>query len=303
MEKTIVCQGRELNSTELSWLQSWITQHRDWSRHRLAQELCRHWNWRTACGRLKNFAARSLLLKLEQRGLVSLPPLRVAMRRNSWSEQYSKVAFEVETHRTSPPSTPIAGSLAELKPLNLLLPNTSSFEDRSFGYYLTKHHYLGLNRTVGENIKYLVRDRHGRDLACLLFGSAAWKTAPRDTFIGWSDQIRQLNINFLTNNTRFLILPWVQVPHLASHILGLVMRRLRADWQSKYAHPIHIVETFVERDRFRGTCYQAANWLCVGQTRGRSRQDRHQTLKVPIKDIYLYPLTANFRKELCYVYA
>jgi len=164
---------------------------------------------------------------------------------------------------------------------------------------LVNHHYLGFSRTVGENLKYLISDRTGRHLACLLFGSAAWKTLPRDSFIGWSDAVRQKNVNLLTNNTRFLIMPWVHVPHLASHILGLVMRRLCDDWRAKYAHPIHLVETFVEHDRFRGTCYRAANWIFVGQTKGRSRQDRYSTLKVPIKDIFLYPLTLNYRKELC----
>jgi hypothetical protein len=189
--------------------------------------------------------------------------------------------------------------LAELTPLTLVIAKPGSFENKSFVHYLAQYHYLGFQRTVGENIKYLVRDQHGRDLACVLFGSAAWKTAPRDAFIGWSDTQRQGNINLLTNNTRFLILPWVSVPHLASHILGLILRQLRTDWLSKYGHPVHLVETFVEQNRFRGTCYRAANWRCVGQTRGRSRQDRYTTLRVPIKDIYLYPLIQDFRRELC----
>ena len=147
-------------------------------------------------------------------------------------------------------------------------------------------------------MKYLVRDRHGRDLACLLFGSAAWKTKPRDQFIGWSHEARARNLLWITNNTRFLILPWVRVPHLASHVLGRIIRRLRTDWQVKYGHPVHLVETFVERDRFVGTCYKAANWICVGSTKGRSRQDRYNTLVLPVKDIYLYPLIAHFREAL-----
>lgn len=159
------------------------------------------------------------------------------------------------------------------------------------GYYLNHYHYLGFNQTVGENIKYLVRDRSGHNVACLLFGSAAWKTAPRDSFIGWNRELREKNINFITNNTRFLILPQIRVPHLASHILGCIIRRIQKDWRDKYTHPIYMVETFVERDLFKGTCYKAANWLCVGQTRGRSRQDRYLKLSVPVKDILLYPLT------------
>lgn len=147
-------------------------------------------------------------------------------------------------------------------------------------------------------MKYLVRDRHGRDLACVLFGSAAWKTKPRDEFIGWSQETRSRNLLWITNNTRFLILPWVRVPHLASHVLGRIIRRIRADWNTKYGHPVHLLETFVERDRFLGTCYKAANWKHVGSTTGRSRQDRHTTLNVPVKDIYLYPLIPHFKEAL-----
>ena len=276
----------------MAWLQDWIKQHRDWSRNRLAFQLCRQWDWRTPTGQLKNYAARSFLLKMEQRGFIPLPPIRTAMRRPTWS-----AAGELLLAMPAP--TPISAPLAELTPLTLVLPKPGSFENKGFVHYLSHYHYLGFQRTVGENIKYLVRDQHGRDLACVLFGSAAWKTAPRDDFIGWSDTQRQHNINLLTNNTRFLILPWVSVPHLASHILGLILRRLRADWLSKYGHPVHLVETFVEQNRFRGTCYRAANWQCVGQTRGRSRQDRYTTLRVPVKNIYLYPLIPHFRKALC----
>jgi hypothetical protein len=138
-------------------------------------------------------------------------------------------------------------------------------------------------------------------VACLLFGASAWKVASRDQFIGWNDATRAKRLNWTTNNTRFLILPWVRVPHLASHLLARTLRRLSADWQSKYGHPVHLVETFVDRSRFKGACYRAANWSCVGQTQGRSRQDRDRALQVPVKDIYLYPLTPRFREELCRV--
>jgi len=137
-----------------------------------------------------------------------------------------------------------------------------------------------------------------KSTACLLFGSAAWKIAPRDDFIGWDADTRKANLNLLTNNMRFLILPWVRVPHLASYILGNIARRISSDWLLKYGHPIYLLETFVEQGRFQGTCYQAANWICTGQTRGRSRNDRYATLKVPIKDIYLYPLIKRFREAL-----
>ena len=142
-----------------------------------------------------------------------------------------------------------------------------------------------------------MRDRHERPVACVLFGSAAWKCAARDAFIGWDRPTRERNLQRLTNNTRFLIPAWVQVPHLASHVLGLIARRIRADWQAKYGHPVHALETFVDR-RFRGTCYRAANWRRVGQTRGRTRNDREHRIQASIKDVYLYPLVKDFREAL-----
>ena len=298
MNETIKCQGRQLGAADLIWLQNWIAEHGDWSRARLAKELCREWNWCTASGQIKNYAARSFLIKLEQRSLINLPPLQLSKRRTTWSKSLTRETSKTKAVFPLPPSEKINVSLSKIKPLRVVIPNPKSYKEHCYNHYLVNHHYLGFSRTVGENLKYLVSDCTGRNLACLLFGSAAWKTIPRDSFIGWSDAVRQKNVNFLTNNTRFLILPWVRVPHLASHILGLVMRRLCDDWHSKYAHPIHIVETFVEHERFRGTCYRAANWIYVGQTKGRSRQDRYSTLNVPIKDIYLYPLILNFREKL-----
>jgi len=148
-------------------------------------------------------------------------------------------------------------------------------------------------------MKYLILDNQDRPLACLLFGSSAWSAADRDAHIGWDKDTRQRNVNFTTNNTRFLILPWVKAKCLASHVLGLITRRIGQDWQERYGHPVYCLETFVERDRFQGTCYKAANWQRVGKTRGRSRNDRDNTLSVPVKDIYLYPLHRNYRQQLC----
>jgi len=170
---------------------------------------------------------------------------------------------------------------------------------RLFNGLLGRYHYLGHRNTVGENLRYLVRDRMGRPVACALFGSAAWKCADRDAFLGWDRATRERNLQRLTNNTRFLVLPWVVVPHLASHVLGLIARRIRADWQSKYGHPVHALETFVDRDRFKGTCYQAANWLRLGATRGRTRNDREHRIRATVKDVYLYPLVEDFRRQLC----
>lgn len=292
MNEAITCQGRLLQPADICWLRDVVQDHPSWSRHKITKHICSRWGWQTHSGQLKTFAARSMIDKLEQRGLIDLPPIRIACRR--------KPRPPFPAGFTAPKLTSIKTSLNNLTPLSFLAAVPNSYEDNCVGYYLNRHHYLGFNRTVGENIKYLVRDKSGQDIACLLFGSAAWQTAARDSFIGWDSKTRAENINFLTNNTRFLILPQVHVPHLGSHILGAVMRRIKQDWITKYAHPIHMVETFVERNLFKGTCYRAANWHCAGQTKGRSRQDaNHKPLSVPVKDILLYPLTKNFRQALC----
>jgi hypothetical protein len=165
---------------------------------------------------------------------------------------------------------------------------------------LAEFHYLGYSGSVGENAQYLVTQGSGRVLAGVLFGSAAWKCRDRDRFIGWTAEARERNLLLITNHQRFLILPWVRVPHLGSWILGRVLRRLSADFEAKYGHPIWLVETFVERERFRGTVYRAANWQHVGATQGRTRQDRNTTLRVPVKDIYVYPLARHFREVLAH---
>jgi hypothetical protein len=166
-------------------------------------------------------------------------------------------------------------------PLRVSVAAPGSGDARVFHGLLAHGHYLGHRNTVGENLRYLVRDRHARPVACLLFGSAAWQSAARDAFIGWDRPTREPNLQGLTNNTRFLIPSWVKVPHLASHVLGLIARRIRADWHAKYGHPVRALETFVERGRFQGICYRAANWLRLGQTQGRTRQDRRHRLRRP----------------------
>jgi hypothetical protein len=295
MPESILCQGRVVQPADISWLQSWIDDHPSWSRYRLACELCKLWQWTTPTGKLKDFAARSFMVKLMARGLITLPPVRTEKQR---AHGYTR-PISTDIMGLPQPSS-IASSLAELTPLSLIIPESGSPEEQLCRHYLATHHYLGFQRTVGENMHYVVRDCHGRHLACLLFGAAAWKTKPRDQYIGWSETMRTQRLSGVANNTRFLILPWVRVPHLASHLLSIIMKRISADWHHKYGHPLHLIETFVERDRFRGTCYRAANWHLVGQTKGRSRQDRYASMKVPVKDIYLYPLTPRFREFLCH---
>lgn len=234
-------------------------------------------------------AARSLLLKLQDRGLITLP----TKRRTTVNRM--KVTRAVEVFD----SDAIECSLRDLGSLEVREVSRDKPARRQLASALSQHHYLGYRGTVGENTQYTVTDARGRLLACLVFGSSAWKCQERDQWIAWTREQREKNLNLTTNNTRFLILPWVKVPHLASWILGRIVRRLSRDWQNKYGHPIFLIETFVEKDRFKGTAYRAANWLRVGSTRGRSRQDRDQTLQVPVKEIYIYPVRSDFQKSLC----
>jgi hypothetical protein len=288
MEKTMIIQGREVSSKDIEFIQEKIKARPCWGRTRLSRELAVLWNWRAANGQLKDMACRTFLLKLERRGYLTLPPPLY-----SYTKTRKRLPCPYVPHK----STPIAGKLKCLLPLRIEVVKEKDLL-ALFKCLLSSYHYLGFTGTVGENLKYLVFDEKDNPLACLLFGSAAWKTLPRDNFIGWDAETRKANLHLLTNNMRFLILPWVKVPHLASHTLGRVARRISSDWIERYQHPIYLLETFVEKDRFRGTSYQAANWIYVGESKGRSRQDRSHTLKVPIKDIYLLPLVKRFRNAL-----
>lgn len=289
MQREQVIQGRRISPEDVALIGEWLTVHPHWNRTRLSRELCSVWNWRNAAGRLKEMACRTLLLKLEARGQIRLPPRRTASVNGARNQSIAEVAHD---------QSPIQGELEALRPLQLDPLVESSGSAHWFKFLLHRYHYLGHRNCVGENLKYLARDHAGRPLACLLFGSAAWKTRARDSWIGWNAEQRQSRLFLLTNNTRFLILPWVRAPHLASHLLSQVTARLSADWQRKYGHPIDLVETFVEPGRFEGTCYRAAGWLRAGATTGRSRNDAAFTRKVPIKEVYLKPLSAEGPRRL-----
>lgn len=282
-------QGLELGASELTQIRTLIATQPGWSRYRLSRELCQLWDWRTATGQIKDMAARTLLGKLQERGLVELPARRCASPNRMRHKRVVAVSHSQEA---------VHASLAELQPLQIVELSESPGELALFESLLHTHHYLSYTSTVGMNLKYLVRDRQGRPVACALFGSAAWKCAARDRFIGWSGPTRARHLQRITNNTRFLIPPWVEVPHLASHVLGRIDRRLRADWRRKYAEPLSLVETFVDTSRFTGVCYRAANWLPVGETTGRTRQDRFNRIEVPRKAVLVRPLVDNFREEL-----
>jgi Domain of unknown function (DUF4338) len=199
-----------------------------------------------------------------------------------------------------PPGAPIAAALAAVAPLQLCEVSGAAHAPQRaiFEAALHQYHYLGYRSAVGENLQYLVLDRAGRTLACALFGAAAWQCAARDRFIGWTAAQRRGGLPGLANQARFLILPWVRVPHLASHLLAQLTRRLSADWSRKYGHPVWLVETFVETGRFAGTCYQAANWRQVGTTTGRTRQTLPGRVGAPAKAVYVYPLHPRFRLRL-----
>ncbi len=297
-EEQSVIQGRSIGPDEVEQVRRLLAEHPQWSRRRLSEELAVLWNWRNGAGQLKDMAARTLLLKFEQRGWIRLPTRRQVPSNRMRHKQLPDSGLAA-------PQAPICDPLERLLPLQICecsgadkIPDPGS--RALFDALLHAHHYLSHRSSVGENLHYLVRDAHQRPVACLLFGAAAWQCASRDHYIGWDSAARSQHLQLIANNTRFLILPWVGVKSLASHVLGRIARRLSQDWQTKYGHPIYLLETFVERDRFRGTVYRAANWVEVGQTKGRTRQDRSDGThhQAAIKDVYLYPLHRRFRHYL-----
>jgi hypothetical protein len=288
-------QGRRVSSDDLDWIRELMVSHPQWGRYHLSRHIAQEWNWRNELGRLKDMAARTLLLKLERRGLIQLPPRQRAGTGNHKAcKGEPDLALGLE--RCSPEAT--GSALAEWLPLELVLAESPT-QRRIFGRLLQQHHYLGYYRPVGENLPYLIQRRDGALVGCALFGAAAWKCAPRDRYIGWTDEVRQAHLQGLANNMRLLVLPELQVRSLASHLLSALAQRVSADWQRKYGHPIFLLETFVDLERFAGTVYQAANWIQVGQTQGRGRQGPSpQICSASIKDVYLLPLHARFREHL-----
>jgi hypothetical protein len=245
--------------------------------------------WRRPNGKLKNPECVEWLQKWQQQALPALPELRVTKPRGAHR------LLADDPH--SDPQPPLRGRLVDYQPLHLQL-----IEDlpgrRLFQQYIQRYHPLGYRVPYGAQLRYLVRTPSQDALACLLFTSAAWKMAPRDRWIGWSDQARRANLSRVVNNARFLILPWVEVPHLASHVLSLAARRLLTDWLAAYGVEPLLLETLVDRP-YAGTCYRAANWICVGQTQGRGRMDRTHEAQGSCKDILLYPLGSHWRQRLC----
>lgn len=294
MTEPLRIRGREVGCAELEQIRGWLGSHPEWSRRRLSEELARDWAWRTPTGQLKDIAARDLLNRLEARGLIRLP----ARQRRGGRQTLRALGRPAQSILDGIVRGPIPPRLlSQLLPLSWCPAQPGQAERTRVVRYLAEHHYLGYPDGLGQ-IHYLVRDHQGRDIACLLFGPAAWKVAARDEFIGWSSGQRQTRLPHLANNSRFLILPWIQTPHLASHLLAQAVRRLRRDWPVRHGLPLWLVETFVETERFSGGCYRAANWIKVGQTQGRTRNDAHHLGDAPRKDVYLLPLSSRFREQL-----
>jgi hypothetical protein len=265
MEKKLIVQGRLITEREIAEISNLISTHPNLSQWKLSLKLCELWDWRNAKGVLKDIACRSLLKKLESKDFIVLPELR---RRcpNRMRDKSNLMSLL--------PALSTVGSLVEAQPIYFELVKSGSFSWKLFSTLLARYHYLGYKGSVGEHVGYLLWDKAGNPLGCILFGAAAWKVKARDNYIGWSAEDRKSNLHKIVNNMRFLLLS--QVPNLASYVLGVVCRRLSADFYEKYGHHVVLLETFVERDRFLGTCYRAANWVYVGDTQGRSRMCKSQ---------------------------
>ena len=285
----LIIRRRVIRQEDLLLIRELVEQEGARGRSHISNRLCEVWNWRQANGRFRQIACRDLLRRLEARGLIELPAALRAARRTGYRNQ------------TQAPDLlncePLQGTLGEFDDeLRVELAGGSKLLGLYKGLVGT-HHYLGYQQAAGAQLKYIAYFQD-RPIACLSFGPAAWKISPRDQFIGWSAQDRRQNLPWVVNNDRFVILPWVQIHCLASFLLGAVVRRLRRDWQSTYGHHLALVETFVEKARFAGSAYAAANWTCVGETVGRGRNDRTHAEAALLKNIWLYPLRRDFRVVL-----
>jgi len=279
-------RGRDLTVTDISFIRVAVHRHYAQGRTRISQILCKTWQWVQPNGGYKEYAARDLLLRLEEKGFIELPP-RIRRNNNLKKNSFAQIPFF--------PKTPLGGSAGDYQELCVRLagPQYSYLWD----YLIHHYHYLGLPKLVGEHIRHLVF-LNGQVVACLAWASAAWKVKARDQFIGWDESTKKKTLHLIANNTRFLILPWIRVKYLASKALSLSLRRLRDDWEKTYGHPLYLAETFVDIARFHGTCYRAANWIEVGTTKGSAKRGNRYRYHGRPKAIYLYPLHPHFRSYL-----
>lgn len=280
--------GREFTSSEIKKIGQLIEGHPTANRAHLSRLVCEQIGWLRNDGRLKDMSCRVAMLRMQDDGLMQLPPPRNG---NNNGKPYLRRTLLAE-----PGPQLFSASPKELGDLQLQLV-TDRDDSHLHNEYLDRYHYLGYQPLPGDQLRYFVRAGE-RILALLGFGAAAWKTQPRDQFIGWTAQQRQQRLHLVTNNARFLILPWVRCHNLASCILGMAARRLADDWQHRYGYRPVLFETFVEQPRFRGTCYQAANWIFLGETKGRGKLDVRNQAQLPKKAIWVYPLDRAFRRIL-----
>jgi hypothetical protein len=288
-QATLRYRGRMVTASDVTFIRQLVAAHPEASRRALSKLLCEAWGWVQPNGQLRDMVCRGLMLTLHRAGLIELPPVRCRPRNNVIERRKAR---EIEVD-----STRLQAALREIEPLEIRQVRRTG-EEELFRALLEAHHYLGYIQPVGEHLKYLVLTR-GRPVACLAWSSAPRHLGPRDRFIGWSAEARRRNIHLLAYNTRFLILPWVRVPHLASHVLGRMARLLPSGWQEVYGHRVYYLETFVDPQRFQGTCYRAANWVALGLTTGRGKDDHTNKPNRPLKEVLGYPLTKSFREVLC----
>jgi hypothetical protein len=279
-------RSRDLRPQDIHFIQTIVAQFYGQGRSRISKALCEAWGWVQPNGKLKEYAARDLLLRLEENGFLELPA-RLRPKNNLKRNAFIQAPLFSKA--------PLEGSLSQWGQLCLRLVTPS--ETYLWDYLVHHYHYLGQPRLVGEHLRYLAL-LDGQVVACVGWASAAFKVKDRDRFIGWEASTRQKHLLFIANNVRFLILPWVRVPHLASKILALNLRRLSQDWQATYGHPLYLAETFVDQDRFAGISYQASNWIYVGQSQGHAKKGNRYHYHGQPKAIYLYPLHRNFRRKL-----
>jgi Domain of unknown function (DUF4338) len=289
MAETWRYRGQEIDSEQIHFLREFIRAHPTSSRWKLSRQLCEALGWKQANGALRDVVCRGLLLMLERAGQIELPPVRRQIRGQRRTARSRPDAVLIDT-------TPLAMPLQALRPIEITTVRRTA-DEPLFHSLIEHYHYLGYEQPVGEHLKYLAWAQ-GRPIACLAWSSAPRHLASRDRYIGWDAEARRRHIHLLAYNTRFLILPWVAVPHLASHLLGRSARQLSQDWERLYGHPIYFLETFVDPERFRGTCYRAANWVVLGQTTGRGKDDQTHRPNRSIKQVLGYPLTPRFRQLL-----
>ena len=292
MSDEILCyRGRTVQAADLDFIRHLLAVHPNASRRRLSALLCQAWNWVQPNGQLRDMVCRSLMLQLHRRGLIELPAQRFAPRNNVLERRQRELtgALGIEV-------SPLERRFSELGPVEIRQVRRTP-EEPLFGRLMQDYHYLRYTQPVGEHLKYLAYAQ-GQPVAALAWSSSSPHVRHRDRFVGWTRPQCRQNIHFIAYNTRFLILPWVKVPHLASHLLGRIAQRIAADWQQLYGHRIYLLETFVDPERFRGTCYRAANWTYLGLTTGRGKNGRTSQPNRSRKEHWVYPLTQDFRRHL-----